>query len=670
MARTPHKNVALRRMAGRSLARYIRFVHGTATVVSDPPNAVDVLAADHPLIMASWHGAFMMLPFLRPQGAVVKAVVARHGDGEIIGEAMAQFGVELIRGAGAGTRKKDAGGAHALRDAVRALQGGASIVTTADVPPGPARRAGPGVIAMARLSGRPIVPAAAATSRYRSFDTWSRMTLNLPFSKLAYAVGQPIFVAPDASEDALEACRQQLEAALNAVTAKAYEMAGADSSRATPSSDLPGSPPAEPKALLKSYRLGTTLLRPAMPLLLAMRERQGKEDGRRRAERYGEASAARPDGVLVWFHAASIGETNAVLPVMARIAAARPEASFLLTTGTVTSASLAGRRLGSRAIHQYAPLDSQKYARAFLDHWRPDLAVFTESEIWPNLILETSARDVPLALVNGRISSRSFSRWRRHRGVSRPLFNRFDVVLAQNEPLARRFGQLGARTVIMAGNLKIDAPAPEASEKELARLREALGGRPVFTAASTHESEERFAAEAHRLLAREIEGLCTIIAPRHPERGTGVAETLKGLGLAVSQRSLGALPSARTDVYIADTVGELGTLYALSPVAFIGGSIVDKGGQNPIEAIRHGCAVVTGPHWTNFQDCYRALLRHRGAIEVHSAGELAATVARLMRDETALAAMRDGAMAALSSMSGALDRTVEALLAYLPTETN
>ncbi len=655
-------------MAGRSLARFIKLVYRTATVVTDPPNALEVLAAGHPLILASWHGGFMMLPFLRPAGVPVKVVVARHGDGEIVGAAMGQFGVELIRGSGAGARKKDTGGAHVLRDAVRALKGGASLVTTADVPPGPARRAGPGIIAMARLSGRPIVPAAAATSRYKAFDTWSRMTVNLPFSKLAYAVGRPIFVPPDADEATLEARRQELEAALNAVIARAYELAGADPARATPPSETPGSPPAEPRMLLKSYRLGTNLLRPAMPLLLAMRERQGKEDGRRRAERYGEASAARPEGPLVWFHAASIGETNAILPVMDRLAAARPLANFLLTTGTITSASLAGRRLGQRAIHQYAPLDTPKYARAFLDHWRPDLAVFAESEIWPNLILETSARGIPLALANGRISSRSFSRWRRHLGMSRPLFNRFDVVLAQSEPLARRFGQIGARNVVMAGNLKIDAPAPEANEKELARLREALGGRPVMTAASTHEGEERIVAEAHRRLAREIEGLCTIVAPRHPERGTGVAEALKGLGLSVCQRSLGALPNARTDIYIADTVGELGTLYALSPVAFIGGSLVEKGGQNPIEAIRHGCAVMTGPHWTNFQDCYRALLRHHGAVEVRSAEELAATAARLLRDEAELARMREGAEAALASLSGALDRTVAALLAYLPED--
>lgn len=660
------KNVALKRVAGRALARLMRFVHHTARVVSEPGDIVGMLAANHPLILASWHGQFMMLPFLQPPGARVSALVARHGDGALVGEALEAFGVGLIHGAGAGTRRRDKGGAHALRKAVAALKDGVSVVMTADVPPGPARRAGAGIIVMARLSGRPIVPVAAATSHYKAFDTWSRMTLNLPFSKLGYAAGVPIFIPPDADDKLIEAYRQGLEKALDEVTRRAFDLAGADPARATPLLEAPGSPPAEPRFLLKAYSAATNLMRPAVPLLLNIRELQGKEERRRRGERYGEAGAARPEGQLAWFHAASIGETNAVLPVMDGLAAARPSLNFLLTTGTVTSAGLAQRRLGARAIHQYVPLDAPQYARAFLDHWRPGLAVFTESEIWPNLILETSARGVPLALVNARISSRSFSRWRRHPGMARPLFNRFDVVLAQNELLARRFGELGARSIIVAGNLKIDAPAPEADRNELERLKAALAGRPVWVAASTHVGEERLVAEAHRRLARDLEGVCTIIVPRHPERGTGIAEDLKELGLAVAQRSLGALPDARLDIYVADTLGELGTLYALCPVAFIGGSLVERGGQNPIEAVRHGSAVLMGPHWSNFRDAYRTLLRHGSAIEVRSAEDLALKVALLNRDTRELARMRADAVVAVSSLAGALDRTLEALLAYLP----
>ncbi len=669
MARSPDSARKLNRLAGSALASMISLVKRTSRAVYEPENALVRLAGDHPCIVAVWHGQFMMSSGFRPSPETkVAAMVARHGDAELIGAAMARFGVELIRGAGAGGRRKDRGGAYALRQAVRYLKDGYSIVMTADVPPGPARRAGMGIVMMARLSGRPIVPCAAATSRFKSLNTWSRMTINLPGSKLAYVAGDPIWVPPDAGETELEVARAQLERALNAATARAYEIAGADLARATPHGTDAAVAPAAPDFRLKAYRTSMSLLRPFTPLLLKLRERSGKEDPRRRGERLGIASMARPNGVLCWVHAASVGETNAVLPVIEALGNARPDLNFLLTTGTVTSAGLAGRRLGPRAVHQYVPLDAPEYAARFLQHWKPDLAVFTESEIWPSLILETSARNIPIALVNGRLSHRSRRRWQRNKTTAMPLFGRFNIVLAQNDRLAQGFSALGARNVHSVGNLKIDAPPPPVDLNELERLKAALGERPVFAAASTHEGEEETIAAAHRALTRQFETLCTIIAPRHPERGTALAETLKNLGFNVAQRSLGAVPGPRTDIYIADTIGELGTLYALAPVAFIGGSLIDRGGQNPIEAVRHGVAVLTGPHWQNFRDAYRTLLRHDGAIEIKSSADIAAAVTKLFESPAELQRMRAGATQALSTLSGALDKTVAALLRYLPDE--
>jgi 3-deoxy-D-manno-octulosonic-acid transferase len=367
-------------------------------------------------------------------------------------------------------------------------------------------------------------------------------------------------------------------------------------------------------------------------------------------------------------HAASVGETNAVLPVIEALSAARPDLSFVLTTGTVTSAGLAERRLPPHAVHQYVPLDVPSYAARFLEHWRPDLAIFTESEIWPSLILETSARSIPIALVNARLSQRSRRRWQRNKSAAIPLFGRFSVILAQNDRFALGFSSLGARNVISVGNLKIDAPPPPIDHVELDRLKTALAGRPIFAAASTHEGEEETIAAAHRAMARQFDRLCTIIAPRHPERGTAIAEMLKELGFNVAQRSLGVLPNERTDIYIADTIGELGTLYALAPVAFIGGSLVDRGGQNPIEAVRHGVAVLTGPHWHNFRDAYRTLLQHQGALEVDGAAGVATAATRLLANPAELQQMLAGATEALSTLSGALDKTVDALLRYLPDE--
>jgi len=655
----------LNRLAGRAIAHYVDFVHRTSRIVNEPSDIVSYVRLHSPFILAMWHGQFLMLPRVERGGLNVRSMVARHGDAELIGQVLDYFKMDMIRGAGAGYRRRDRGGAQALRAALRALEDGDCVAMTADVPPGPARIAGEGIVTLARLSGRPIIPAAVATSRYKAFDTWSRMTLNLPFGTLAVVAGEPIHVGRHDDRESLERARIRVQDGLNAVTRRAYELAGADPTRATPL--LPGevAPPVQPGLSLKAYRALTSLARPALPLILDARARRGKEDEARRGERLGKPSAARPDGCLIWIHAASVGETNAVLPLLKALRAERPDIRFLLTTGTVTSAEVAARRLGPEDVHQFVPLDAPDVVARFLDHWRPQLAVFTESEIWPNLILESAARGIPLALINARMSNRSFDRWRKNKGMARPLFSRFDLVIAQNGKLARRFRELGARNVQFVGNLKIDAPAPEADPGEVRRLRDALAGRPCFIAASTHEGEDEAIGAAHKILKQSFPRLCTMLVPRHPERGGAIAELLRGEGLNVAQRSRGALPDDATDIYVADTLGELGTFYSLSPVAFVGGSLVSRGGQNPIEAIRHGAVVITGPHWFNFGDAYSALIRRGAACQVASAEELAHAVKSLLDNEVELVRMRTAAQAVLSDLSGALRRTVEALLPLL-----
>lgn len=670
MAPSPQQESRLGKLAGRLGARYTRFVCATSTVTFDPPDAREKATALHPLILAMWHGQFVLMPTLHEANGKtfpVSAIVARHKDATAIRTLLQDFDITVVSGAGAGQRKRDRGGASALRGALRLLREGRTFSITADVPPGPARRAGIGIVTLARLSGRPIVPFAVATSRFLVLPTWSRMTINLPFSKLAYVIGDPIWVPSDVEEDKLEEYRRAVDAGLNRATERAYAIVGGNIARVTPalSSDSTTAPAPEGFAL-KVYRAGTRALGLAAPLLLTVRGRQGKEDPDRRGERYGRTDVPRPEGPLIWIHAASVGETNAVLPVIERLLAEREDLSVLLTTGTVTSAAMAKRRLPPRALHQYIVLDVPEYVRAFLDHWTPDVAVFAESEIWPNLIIEAARRGIPLALVNARMSTRSAQRWKWLRSFSLPLFSRFDLVLAQNEFLARTLKRLGARHVLAIGNLKIDAPPPVVDAVELDRLRQALDGRPIMVAASTHDPEEEVVADAHRMIAERLPRFCTIIAPRHPARGKTVAAMLRSRGLKVAMRSAGERPEAGTDVYVVDTIGELGTLYALTDVAFVGGSLITHGGQNPIEAIGHGAVVLTGPHWTNFRDVYRALIRHKGAREVASAEALASAVEEILTQEGALARMRDGAKAALASLSGALDRTVTELAALLP----
>ncbi|MGQ0457838.1 MAG: glycosyltransferase N-terminal domain-containing protein [Hyphomicrobium sp.] len=656
---------SLLRLGGRGIAGLIKYVEKTSDVVYEPRDLRARLRATHPCIVAGWHGQFMMLACLHPGDIRVEAMVARHGDAELIGAALERLNTHLIRGAGAGDRKRDRGGAAALRLSVKSLVDGASLVMTADIPPGPARVAGLGVIMIARMSGRPIVPVAAATKRFASFDTWSRMTVNLPYSKLAFVGGDPIVVPRDADAKTMEQKRVELETALNAATAKAYALAGADQTRATPLDHLAAQSPPPPGALLKLYRLGMSALRPTTPLILNLRGRRGKEDPSRRGERLGFAGHPRPEGAVIWTHAASVGETIAVLPLIEDILKEIPHAHVLMTTGTTTSAELAARRLPARAVHQYVPLDVPQYAARFLDHWRPNLAMFTESDIWPNLVLATAARNIPLALVNARMSPRSQRRWRKGAHIGRPLFSRFAVALAQNSAIAKTLKRLGSPNVIVAGNLKIDAPPPPIDADAHDALRTAVADRPVFLASSTHPGEDEAIAAAHRSLLPVIPNLLTIVAPRHPERGGDVVRLFGEYGFATAQRSANALPAPATSVYVADTIGELGTLYAVAPVAFIGGSLIPHGGQNPIEAVRHGSVVLSGPHVHNFRDAYDALIAGGGAFTVGNADDIAREVRRLLSEPREMEKVQTAASKALDELSGARAATLAALQPFL-----
>lgn len=645
-------------------AAYIRLVYNTSQVLRDPPDTDAKLFSEHPQIFAMWHGQFGMLPKIKPdRPADVAAMVARHGDAELIAGVLSRFGMRLIRGAGAGYRRRNRGGAAALRESLKALQQGTTVAMTADVAPGPARKAGNGIVMLAKLSGRPIVPCAMATNHYVTLNNWSAFTINLPFSKLGIVVGDPVRVPEDADSAALEAARIAVERGLNQATARAYELAGA-TDPLLPAVQVKDAP--KPAFALRAYRALTRYAAPVAPLLLAWRTRIGKEEPARRPERYGEASVPRPSGFLVWFHAASVGEANAVLPVIDAIASEHPEIGLLLTTGTVTSAKLARARLPKGAVHQYVPLDNQDYVRRFLKHWQPDLAVFVESEIWPNLVLETNANNVPLVLVNGRMSFRSFRRWRNRPGLSRPLFSAFGLVLAQNERFAQRFTALGTPRTVAVGNLKADAPPPPVDLAGHKKLAAALAGRTVWLAASTHPGEDDIAAVAHLAMKKACPDLLTVIVPRHPERGPFIARLLAGAGLNVALRSEGKLPEPGTDIYIADTIGELGLFYNLVPVALIGGSLVPHGGQNPVEAIKLGAAVMTGPHWRNFADAYDELLRAGGAVQVSDAQSLATTALLLLENAQARGRIMSRAEGAIARMGGALPRTIDELEQFLP----
>ncbi|MCF8506923.1 MAG: HipA N-terminal domain-containing protein [Caulobacter sp.] len=359
-----------------------------------------------------------------------------------------------------------------------------------------------------------------------------------------------------------------------------------------------------------------------------------------------------------------VGESLSVLPVIERLRA--EDLPVMITTGTTTSAALMAERLPGGAFHQFVPVDRAPFVTRFLDHWRPDLAVWVESEFWPVMVEETARRGVPMVLVQGRISDRSFRRWRRFPGLIGRLLSHFDACLAQSAGDAERLEALGGRGVACLGNLKAAMPPLPADPAELDRLSALIAGRPVWLAASTHAGEEVIAARVHQRLAATRPGLLTVIVPRHPDRSDEIAATLRGMALSVAVRSRGAEPGPGTAVWLADTIGEMGLFCRLAQAVFVGKSLAPSGGQNPMEPARLGRPVLFGPHMANFAEMAAAMLDSGAARRVADADGLADALARLPDDpaEARTAAARALAFAE-SRAGGMVEAVVERLLAAL-----
>src|SRR5256886_1542771 len=429
-------------------------------------------------------------------------------------------------------------------------------------------------------------------------------------------------------------------------------------------SDARREPLANPLPMtLRVYRKLSSVMVPPAPARSKGRLKQGKEDPDRVGERRGLSPATRPHGPLVWIHGASVGEVLAAVALTEKLR--ELNLRILMTSGTVTSAAIVAKRFPPGIIHQYVPYDSPRYVARFLDHWKPSLALFIESDLWPNLILQAASRRLPMVLINGRMSPRSFPRWRRVASTISTLLEQFEVCLAQSATDAERFAALGARNVITTGNLKLDVPAPPADPAKLEKLMAMTRGRPVIAAASTHPGEEEILLDTHRRLASFFPGLLSVIVPRHPDRGDAVASLVASSGLRFMQRSREELPAANTDIYIADTMGELGLFYRLAPIVFMGGSLIEHGGQNPIEAVKLDAAIVHGPHVFNFSDVYEALDKAGGARRADSQEALVKQLGQLLADPKTRETQADASNQVVEQLGGALERTLTALEPYL-----
>ncbi|WP_441231674.1 3-deoxy-D-manno-octulosonic acid transferase [Tardiphaga sp. 215_C5_N2_1] len=414
---------------------------------------------------------------------------------------------------------------------------------------------------------------------------------------------------------------------------------------------------------LRAYRRLSAALTPLAPVLIRQRLKKNKEDPARLDERRGISQIERPAGPLVWIHGASVGEVLAAAALIERLRALGMR--ILLTSGTVTSAEIIAKRFPTDIIHQYIPYDSPRFVARFLDHWKPSLALFIESDLWPNLIISAAKRRLPMVLINARMSQRSFPRWQKFSATIGALLGRFEICLAQSETDAERFSALGSRSVVVTGNLKLDVQAPPGDAVKLDKLMAVTRGRPIIVASSTHPGEEEIILETHKTLTSFFPKLLTVIVPRHAHRGADIAQMITVAGAQVALRSREELPHAGTDIYVADTMGELGLFYRLSPVVFIGGSLVPHGGQNPIEAVKLGASVVHGPHVFNFTDVYEALDGAGGAKLADSSQQLVKQLGQMLGNEAARDAAIEAGHRVVERLGGALDRTLHALEPYL-----
>ncbi len=423
--------------------------------------------------------------------------------------------------------------------------------------------------------------------------------------------------------------------------------------------------------MLVFYKVITMLSAPLLALLLKRRVLRGKEDPTRLNERRGIASRPSPKGSLIWIHAASVGEAQSALILIDKISKIKPDTHFLVTSGTLTSASLMAKRLPAKAIHQFYPLDHPLWIGRFLDYWQPDIALWMESELWPNMLLAIKNRNIPAVLINARLSENSFKRWKYLAGTANKILQTFALIMTQTNLDAVRYETLGAKNVITTDNLKYSAaPLPHDSD-DLETLQTAIKNRPVWLYASTHDGEETLACDIHLALKKQHKDLLTIIVPRHPERREEILQGCKNAELNIVLRGNNKnLPTQGTDIYIADTLGELGLFYRLCSISMIGRSFSNDGGggHNPIEAAQLDCAVLTGANVQYQTQLFNEMLSANAVWQAQTKEELQTALATLLSSPEEQGKLKLAAKKYANEKEHIIDTVMENLTPLLGTK--
>ena len=355
------------------------------------------------------------------------------------------------------------------------------------------------------------------------------------------------------------------------------------------------------------YNIAINLIILISPFIILVRLFKNKEDKIRFKEKFCSFSKKRGTGKLVWFHGSSVGEILSVIPLVEKLEKKKSIKKILITSSTLSSSNVLSNFKLTKTIHQFFPIDSNFLTEKFLNYWNPSVAIFIESEIWPNMLMNIKKKSLPLILLNARITKKSFNKWRMIPSMSKILFNTFNICFSQNKETKKYLKSLGSKKIKFLGNLKYSESKTQKENTLNNSLKNILNYKKVWCAASTHNSEEKICAIAHKKLKKKYKNLLTIIIPRHTQRAESIASEIQDIGLKIQIRSMKNKLSNNTEIYLADTYGETKSFYNICKTVFLGGSLINHGGQNPLEPVRLGCKVVHGPYIQNFTEVYQLL---------------------------------------------------------------
>ena len=370
------------------------------------------------------------------------------------------------------------------------------------------------------------------------------------------------------------------------------------------------------------YRILINLIILISPLIIFFRIINKKEDKIRFKEKFCFFSKKRGNGKLVWFHGSSVGEILSIIPLIEKLEKKKSISKILITSSTLSSSKVLSKFKFKKTIHQFFPVDSNMLTKKFLNYWKPSIAIFIDSEIWPNMIFNIKENNIPLLLLNARITKKSFNRWKNIPTFSKSLFSKFNICLSQNKETCKYLKHLGAKKIKLFGNLKFSESNNEKNNNINNKLKKIFKFRKIWCAASTHNTEEKLSALAHKKLKKKYKDLITIIIPRHIQRTNDIINEAKNLNLNVQTRSLSNKINNNTDIYLVDTYGESKSFYRICKTVFLGGSLVNHGGQNPIEAARFGCKIIHGPYIQNFTEVYKLLKKNKISFKIKNIEQL------------------------------------------------